>query len=33
MLINGELIASWYLDGLVEEANQTLQEIGKVSDR
>jgi hypothetical protein len=31
MLMSGELIASWHLDGLVEDANTTLQEVGKVS--
>ena len=32
MLISGELIASWHLDTLVEEANQTLQDVGKVRE-
>ncbi len=30
LLLNGELIASWHLDGLVEEANVALQDVGKV---
>lgn len=30
LLLNGELIASWHLDGLVEEANVALQDAGKV---
>lgn len=30
LLLNGELVAAWHLDGLVEEAGVALQDAGKV---
>lgn len=30
LLLNGELVAAWHLDGLVEEAGVALQDKGKV---